>query len=51
MAFVAFNNDETEVVGIFNMPQQEPYPEGYSISPIPDDDERVVAFLRGINGG
>lgn len=48
MAFVSLSEDESEVVGIFNMPQQEPYPEGY-VGELPDNDERVIAFMERLS--
>ena len=47
MAFVSLNPDATEVIGIYQMPQNEPQPLGYTV--IPDDDARIVAFLTLIN--
>lgn len=45
MAFVSLNDDGTQVVGIFNMPQNEPMPNGYA-GELPDDDVRVIEFLN-----
>lgn len=53
MAFVSLNEDGTQVVGIFNTPQQVPYPQGY-YGEMPDDDERVIAFkalISSLGGG
>lgn len=48
MAYVSLNSDQTEVVGIFHSPQQEPFPEGY-YGQMPDDDARLVAFCEANN--
>ena len=43
MAFVSLNEDQTQVIGIFNMPQNDPVPYGY-FGELPDDDARVIEF-------
>lgn len=45
MAFVSLSSDQTQVTGIFNMPQNDPAPQGY-FGEIPDDDARIVAYLN-----
>ena len=43
MAYVSLSEDGTKVTGIFNMPQNDPAPDGYA-GEIDDSDPRIIAF-------
>jgi hypothetical protein len=45
IVFVSLNEDGTKVNGIFNMPQNDPLPDGYA-GEMDDSDPRIVEFLN-----
>lgn len=43
VAYVSLNEDQTEVIGHYHSPQNEPQPLGYAV--VADDDPRLIAYL------
>ena len=41
--YAALSPDQTEVIGVFNMPQQSPLPAGY-FGELDTTDPRVISF-------